>query len=132
MAYSRERPTGVTIIGVLMLISGLLTLCGGVFAVTGAPIEALRAGIGDAFGQGAEGIWSIIIGALSIILAASFLSLQKWAYNVILIFNIVTIVFASRCGMRLLNPMFYCTNIIPLLVVGYLALDHDVRRAFRV
>jgi hypothetical protein len=78
-----QRPTGVTILAVLSLISGTLSLCGGCFLLG---FGSIAGPIGALFGGGQLGASSFLsgiswsIGAV-ISLAAGFgmLSLKGWA-----------------------------------------------------
>jgi hypothetical protein len=79
-----NRPTGITILAVLAIISGTLSLCGGCFLLG---FGSIAAPVGALFGAGKLGAsaflsgvsWSI--GAV-ILLAAGFgmLSLKTWAW----------------------------------------------------
>jgi hypothetical protein len=129
-----NRPTGVTVIAVLALISGTFSLCGGCFllgfgAIAG-PIGALFGGGqlgGSAFLSGVS--WSI---GAAISLAAGFgmLSLKPWAWWLGLIGAVWSLA-SSLWGIT--QGASWCFALpgmlLPAIVVIYL-LQPRVRQAF--
>jgi lysylphosphatidylglycerol synthetase-like protein (DUF2156 family) len=124
--FSRSRPTGVTIIATLMLIGALLSLCGGLTALIGAPFNILQLDIGGLFADSFSALFAIVLAVANLILASGLFNLQKWAYWITVLIQGLAVVNGLRGGSWGLFSM-----IIPLIVVAYLLLDQRVRAAFR-
>jgi len=129
-----NRPTGVTILAVLIIISGTLSLCGGCFLLG---FGSIAGPVGALFGAGQLGAsaflsgisWSI--GAV-ISLAAGFgmLSLKTWAWWLGLIGAVWSLA-SSIWGLT--QGASWCLAlpalILPAIVIIYL-LQPRVRQAF--
>lgn len=101
---STSRPTGVTIIAILNIISGIIMIVGGVgLAAIGSVLPAMTTLNPNAGGQtalvgllGAGGIAVgailIILGIISFIVAWGLLKGQAWAWTVTLILSIISII----------------------------------------
>ena len=103
-----NRPTGVTIIGVLSIIGGILGICagaagiglGGILGVGGA---AAAVGVGSAEAAavaGASGLLvvfsfvSLVISIVQLAGGVGLLQLAPWAYRLTVIITIVSIIIA--------------------------------------
>ena len=79
----RNRPIGITIIAILMIISGILFIIGGIgFTALGVVSIAFLAG----------GIGSIILGIASLVVAWGLLKGAGWAWIITLIITIISII----------------------------------------
>jgi uncharacterized membrane protein (DUF2068 family) len=145
----KSRPGGVTLLAVLALIGGVLTLIGGVGIVAlgglatagGAAIAAdpSLAGSADAAAaiaaasQGGSlimilGIVAIVLGLLGIISAIGLFGLKKWGLTLTVVTELASI------GLTLFNmtqgqPLNVVGLAIPVLIILYL-LTPNVRQAF--
>ena len=92
------RPTGVTVIAILVIISGVTAIAFG--AVFGALLGSFLGSMGsDVFGTegaivGAIGGIAIILGILSFVMAWGLLKGKPWAWTVTLILSIINLIFA--------------------------------------
>jgi hypothetical protein len=100
----RNRPIGITIIAILMIISGIL------FIISGAGLTALGV-LSVAFLAG--GIGSIILGIASLVVAWGLLKGAGWAWIITLIITIISIIvnIASLAGGN-------TANIIGIIING--------------
>lgn len=124
-----SRPTGVTIIAALYIISALILIIEGLalaFLVTG--ILGLGGGLGLA-----AGLPVIIIGIIDLIIAWGLLSLKRWARIVAIIFAILSLISGL---MGLFSPslitlvMSLVTVIVNILILWYL-FKPEVKSAFQ-
>ena len=79
----RDRPIGITIIAILMIISGIFFIIGGI-GLTALSVLSL------AFLAG--GIGSIILGIASLVVAWGLLKGAGWAWSITLIITIISII----------------------------------------
>lgn len=100
----RNRPIGITIIAILMIISGILFIIGGI-GLTALGVISL------AFLAG--GIGSIILGIASLVVAWGLLKGAGWAWIITLIITIISIIvnIASLAGGN-------TANIIGIIING--------------
>ncbi len=138
----QQRPLGVTILSILIGLQGLGEILIGILAV-----GALMA-IGHAFrGHGHTnvataldilgwilGILPLVVGAITLIIAIGLFLLKRWAYWTTVV---VSIIFLIRQVYELIQPRETYTlviigTIIPVVILLYLLLDQNVRRAFRL
>ena len=100
----RNRPIGITIIAILMIISGILLIIGGIgLTALGVLSIAFLAG----------GIGSIILGIASLVVAWGLLKGAGWAWIITLIITIISIIvnIASLAGGQ-------TANIIGIIING--------------
>ncbi len=100
----RDRPIGITIIAILMIISGILFIIGGI-GLTALGVVSL------VFLAG--GIGSILLGIASLVVAWGLLKGAGWAWIVTLILTIISIIVnvASLAGGN-------TANIIGIIING--------------
>lgn len=101
---SKTRPTGVTVIAILNIISGIIMLIGGVgLAAIGSilptmttldPNAAGQMAIAGLLGVGGVAVGGILIilGIISFIVAWGLLKGKSWAWSVTVILSIISIV----------------------------------------
>lgn len=144
----KSRPTGVTILAVLALIGGVLTLIGGVGivalgglatgagamlndpSIAGTP-EAAAAAAAVAQGGGLImilGVVAIVLGLLGVISAIGLFGLKKWGVTLTVIVELASI------GLTLFNmtqgqPLNVVGLAIPVLIILYL-FTPAVKQAF--
>jgi hypothetical protein len=100
----RDRPIGITIIAILMIISGILFIIGGIgLTALGVLSIAFLAG----------GIGSIILGIASLVVAWGLLKGAGWAWIITLIITVISIIvnIASLAGGQ-------TANIIGIIING--------------
>jgi uncharacterized membrane protein (DUF2068 family) len=120
-----ERPLGITIIAILMFIQAIIEIIVGIFALIGTTLANPLAGL-------LVGWIPLAVGVLLFILAWGLWTLKPWAYWVTLIFEIVNIVL-HFLGYSQTHSIFAILSggIISIIIVIYLLVDRNVRRAFR-
>jgi len=130
-----KRPTGVWIIGVLALIGAIIELLAGFSALGVGDLDVggilgIHSDIEGAQAIGA-GVLMLVIGALYLLFAISFLGLRRWAWMALLIISIVAIVGVI---LQFVFDQFYWSSILgillPLIVIVYL-LRPEVKKKFR-
>lgn len=134
-----ERPTGITILAVIYILLGLLSLVWsllvfGVGAVTG--LTGAIVGAENMASFGSANFWGGIIGVagamLDFIIAYGLLNLRPWGWMLALIGLAITVITGV---MGLMSGGFFaiCCGLLGLLVpagILYYLLRPDVRRAF--
>ena len=131
-----RRPIGVWIIGILGLIGAILRILAAITAL-GVSGLALTGTLGtEAEGVGGQalaiGILSLIVGVILLYISIAFLGLRAWAWTVLMIFELLTIVIVVvQFIFDGFNGATLAGLIIPLIIVVYLTRP-GVRRAFRL
>ena len=122
---TQKRPLGITIIAILLFIQAIFEIIGGFFAFFGNIIHNPLTGL-------LVGWVPLAIGVLLFFLAWGLWTLKPWAYWVTLIFEIVNIVL-HFLGYSQTHSLFAIISggIISIIIVIYLLVDGNVRRAFR-
>ena len=120
-----RRPLGITIISILLFIQAILEIIGGFVAFFGNIIHDPLTGL-------LVGWVPLAVGILVLILAWGLWTLKPWAYWVTLILEIVNIVL-HFAGFSQTHSLFAIISggIISIIIVIYLLVDRNVRRAFR-
>lgn len=120
-----DRPTGVTIISVLMMIGGVSGVIGGCIAMSSAGSNYTSAEL-----QFAIGFFTTLSSIFSIAIAVGLWRLERWALRFATAFTVVTLAIQ---GFSLLNGSVSLGTYIGVLVqIGYLTvlLNDDVRNVF--
>jgi uncharacterized membrane protein (DUF2068 family) len=120
-----RRPLGITIIAILMFIQAVLEIIFGFFSFFGSIIHNPLTGL-------LVGWVPLAVGVLLFILAWGLWTLKPWAYWATLILEIVNIVL-HFLGYGQTHSIFAIISggIISIIIVIYLLVDRNVRRAFR-
>ena len=111
------RPTGVTIIAVLEIISGIVAIAFGVSVGLMGSMGSMGSMSGLGVIIGALGWVVVVIGIVSFILAYGLLKGKSWAWNATLIFTIISLVFD-------LLSMNVIGLIIDIVILYYLFRPH--------
>ncbi|HZR38537.1 MAG TPA: hypothetical protein VFB12_00360 [Ktedonobacteraceae bacterium] len=123
-----RRPLGITIIAILLFISAVIEILGGLSSVMGAPPTGTLSDV-------LLGWFPLILGIIELVLAWGLWTLKSWAYWATLIAEIVIILvhFFGFLGLPRTHSVLAVISggIISILIVLYLLLDRNVRRAFR-
>jgi serine/threonine protein kinase len=125
MVVTIRRPLGITIISILMFIQAIFEIVVGFFSFFGSVISSPLAGL-------LVGWVPLAIGVLLFILAWGLWTLKPWAYWVTLILEIVNIVL-HFLGYSQVHSLFAIISgaIFSIIILIYLLVDGNVRRAFR-
>ncbi len=120
-----RRPLGITIIAILLFIQAIVEIVGGFFSFFGSLIHDPLSGL-------LLGWIPLVVGVLLFILAWGLWTLRPWAYWATLILEIVNIVL-HFFGLTQTHSLFAVISggIISIIIVIYLLVDGNVRRAFR-
>ena len=120
-----KRPLGITIIAILLFIQAVIEILVGIFAFIGATLVNPAAGL-------LLGWIPLAIGIITFIVAWGLWTLRPWAYWATLILEIVNIVL-HFLGYGQTHSIFAIISggIISIIIVIYLLVDGNVRRAFR-
>lgn len=121
-----RRPLGITIIAILLFIQAIFQIVLGIFSFFGHLIRNPLAGL-------LVGWFPLVIGILLLILAQGLWTLKPWAYWATLVLEIVNIVL-HFFGYQQSHSIFAIISggIISIIVVIYLLVDRNVRRAFQI
>ncbi len=135
MSYTtRTRPLGITIIAMLMGLFAILGLCGSLTALGASPLAIFSdGGLGAVFSTGFGGIIGLILSIANLVLAVGLWTLQPWAFWTTVVVEVLSLFNAGYFWVgRFGVPRMGCgIHLIPLLVLLYMFLDGNVRRAFR-
>ena len=132
MVNVKTRPTGITIIALVMGFFAILSLCGSLTAFGFAPFAVFGSGgIGQMFSQGIGSLIGLVTALISLFVAWGLWTLQPWAFWATVILEVIQLLNGGLALSSGIRGFFCSANIIPLLILLYLFLDKDVRRAFR-
>ena len=124
----RKRPLGITIIAILLFISAVIEIIGGISSVRGTTPTGT---VSDVL----LGWFPLAIGVIALILAWGLWTLKSWAYWGTLIAEIVLILvhFFGFLGLPRTHSALAVISggIVSIIIVLYLLIDRNVRRAFR-
>ena len=120
-----KRPLGITIIAILLFIQAVFEIVTGIFSFIGRIITNPLSGL-------LVGWIPLVVGILLFILAWGLWTLKPWAYWVTLVLEIVNIVLHFLgYGQTHSILAIISGGIISIIIVIYLLVDGNVRRAFR-
>jgi uncharacterized membrane protein (DUF2068 family) len=132
----RSRPFGIAILAVLLFISGLLDLAVVVLGLLNIPVLDMRF-VGprtSQVNQTSEVVTIALLLALSLLpllLARGLWNLKPWAYWAMLLLEAINVTFGV---FSLINhqpeQQTLLTLAVPVLILLYLLLDHNVHVAF--
>ena len=140
----QHRPLGVTIISVVLFIAGIFELLLGILILVGiftlgheisihghATVGSVVDVVGGVLGGILAGA-SLLIGVFSLILAIGLWMLKRWAFWLVVILEIISVV---RHLLEFTHPVHNTVSIIiglllPVVILLYFFLDRNVRRAF--
>ncbi len=117
----RTRPLGITIISILLGIDGIVEAILGIISLVSgtAPLG---------------GIVLLILGLLTLALAWGLWTLQSWAFWGIVIIEALNVIYTiyefamGRANANVSSLIF--SLILPIVILLYMFLDRNVRRAF--
>lgn len=117
----RDRPLGVTILAVLMMLLGSWTLCGGLFDLAGFSLGFIGTlfGAGPSIGAGFSAFFNLVWGILAILLGLGLWRLMRFAWLGTIIVLAVRIAFFVYA---LIGPpgVDWIGTIITVLLLVYL------------
>ena len=121
----RRRPLGITIIAILLFIQAVFEIVVGIFSFFGHIITNPLSGL-------LVGWIPLAVGILLFILAWGLWTLKPWAYWVTLVLEIVNIILHFLgYGQTHSILAIISGGIISIIIVIYLLVDRNVRRAFQ-
>ena len=125
----RKRPLGITIIAILLFISAVIEIIGGLSSLlggnlpTGTPSQVLL------------GWFPLILGVIELVLAWGLWTLKPWAYWGTLIVEIIIILshFFGFLNLPKTHSALAVISggIVSIIIVIYLLVDRHVRQAFQ-
>ena len=120
------RPTGITILGILHLIGGVISLLGVAF---GAAMLGMSGAMGfmGMFPAALGGIFLIIFGALAVIefaIAGALFSGKPWGRMVVIILSIIGLIIGLMSIMG--NPFSLLSVILDVFVLWYMWRPHVI------
>jgi uncharacterized membrane protein (DUF2068 family) len=121
-----RRPLGITIIAILLFIQAIIEIVAGIFVLIGTTLASPMAGL-------LIGWVPLALGIITFIVAWGLWTLKPWAYWVTLIVEIVYIVINLFSLGQTNHSVFGVIGggLISIIIVIYLLVDGNVRRAFR-
>jgi hypothetical protein len=128
MGMRRKRPLGITIIAILLFISAVIEIIGGISSATGTtPTGTTSAVLLEWF--------PLILGVIELVLAWGLWTLKPWAYWGTLLVEILIILvhFFGFLGLPRTHSALAVISggIVSIIIVIYLLVDRNVRRAFQ-
>jgi uncharacterized membrane protein HdeD (DUF308 family) len=128
MATRRKRPLGITIIAILLFISAIIEIIGGISSVAGTSLTGTTSAV-------LLGWFPLILGVVELLLAWGLWTLKPWAYWGTLLAEILIILvyFFGFLGLPRTHSALAVISggIVSIIIVIYLLVDRNVRRAFR-
>lgn len=140
----RHRPLGVTIISVVLFISGIFELLLGILILVGiftlgheisihghATVGSVVDVVGGVLGGILAGA-SLLIGVFSLIFSIGLWMLKRWAFWLTVVLEVISVV---RHLLEFTHPVHNSSSIIlglilPVVILLYFLVDRNVRRAF--
>lgn len=123
-----RRPFGITIISILMFISAVIEIIGGLTSVIGNTPTGTASDV-------LLGWFPLVLGVVTLILAWGLWTLKPWAYWGTLVVEILNILihFFGFLGLPKTHSALAVVSggIISIIIVIYLLVDRHVRRAFQ-
>jgi hypothetical protein len=123
-----RRPLGITIISILMFISAVIEIIGGLTSVIGNTPTGTASDV-------LLGWFPLVLGVVTLILAWGLWTLKPWAYWGTLVVEILNILihFFGFLGLPKTHSALAVVSggIISIIIVIYLLVDRHVRRAFQ-
>ncbi len=127
-----SRPLGITIIAGLMGLFAFLGLCGSLTGLGLSPFAIFgEGGLGAMFSAGFSSIFGLVLSVGGLYVAWGLWTLQPWAFWATVIIEVLNLLNGGLAFSGGLRGAVCGVNIIPLLILAYLFLDGNVRRAFR-
>ena len=124
----RKRPLGITIIAILLFISAVIEIIGGISSVRGTTPTGT---VSDVL----LGWFPLVIGVIALVLAWGLWTLKPWAYWGTLVVEIINILihFFGFFGLPRTHSALAVISggIVSIIIVIYLLVDRNVRRAFQ-
>jgi hypothetical protein len=124
----RKRPLGITLIAILLFISAVIEIIGGISSVIGTTPTGT---ISDVL----LGWFPLAMGVIELVLAWGLWTLKPWAYWGTLLVEIVNILihFFGLLGLPRTHSALAVISggIVSIIIVIYLLVDRNVRRAFQ-
>jgi hypothetical protein len=123
-----RRPLGITIIAILLFISAVIEIIGGISSVIGTTHLGTTSEV-------LLGWFPLVIGVIALVLAWGLWTLKPWAYWGTLLVEIVNILihFFGFLGLPRTHSALAVISggIVSIIIVIYLLVDRNVRRAFQ-
>ena len=123
-----RRPFGITILAILMFISAVIEIIGGLTSVIGNTPTGTASDV-------LLGWFPLVLGVITLILAWGLWTIKPWAYWGTLVVEIVNILihFFGFLGLPKTHSALAVISggVISIIIVIYLLVDGNVRRAFR-
>lgn len=121
-----KRPLGITIIAILVFIQAVIEIIFGIVVFVGSTLASPAVGL-------LLGWIPLAIGIVSFIVAWGLWTLKPWAYWVTLIVEIISII-SNLFNLGQPNHSLFGIiggGLVSIIIVIYLLVDGNVRRAFR-
>lgn len=125
---TRKRPLGITIIAILLFISALIEIIGGISSVVG---NTPTGTISDVL----LGWFPLVMGVIELVMAWGLWTIKPWAYWGTLAVEVINILihFFGFLGLPRNHSALAVVSggIVSIIIVIYLLVDRHVRRAFQ-
>ena len=125
------RPMGITIIAALLAIGAVFGIIGGLGQIIGGPFAIFgNAGVGGFISKEFDGTIGLILAAAQFLVAYGLFTLKPWSFWVTVGVELLGVLhgcfgFAGRANAGI------CAGLLPIIILAYMFLDGNVRRAFR-
>jgi len=120
---SKQRPGGITILAVLLVIGGVLSI------LAGLGLMALSSTVAAGSGYTLFGLLTLVLGIIDLGLAVGLWTLQPWAYWGTIVIEVINIVLTLILMLGSYGSSI-TSLIIPVIVVIYMFTNQNVKTAF--
>ncbi|HCI81858.1 MAG TPA: hypothetical protein DHW02_19455 [Ktedonobacter sp.] len=141
MMERRQRPLGITVISVVLFIFGIFELISSIVVLVLSHAARVSTHIPHVLGMTLDvfgnvfGIIGLVIAIVTLFVAYGLFTLKRWAFWLVVIVEIISLIrhaFEISHPNQAIHTLGIIGIIIPILILLYMFLDANVRRAFRV
>ena len=128
---TKSRPTGISIIAVLLFIAAALDLVYGILAMVQVPVFYTSSGVAVMVQISPWGF--LLSGLLAFLVGYGLWTLRGWAYWAVVILEIANLIFGAVLLFSVYNVWAVLLSmVIPAVVLIYFFADSHVREAFNI
>lgn len=126
---ARQRPVGITVISVVLAVSGVLTIITGILGLFSLSNASSAVQTSVLTGS----IIALIGGILNLLLAWGLWTLKRWAFWATVIIEVLNVLVGlyDWIGLHVDLLSVLLSIGLPIFILIYLFVDHNVRAAFR-
>ena len=128
---THSRPTGISIIAVLLFVAAALDIVYGILAMVSAPTFVTSSGVAVMVQISPWGF--LLSGLLAFIVGYGLWTLRGWAFWAVVILEIANLIFGAVLLFSVYNVWAVLLSmVIPAVILIYFFSDSHVREAFHI